>query len=394
MIRRFITFIITVAVIAALGWALWPKPVSVETAVIGRQAIDVTVDEEGKARIRDVYKVSAPISGELLRLNLHAGDKVVAGETVLASIKPAAPPLLDARARKLAETAIHAASAAVELAFAQLKQAEAQSGFMAGELSRAAELLHRGTIAQKVYDKAALDAAVAKAAVEQARANLEVQRSNLDSAQAALIEGIGAGHSAEDCCVDVKAPVSGEVLRVVTESEQVVAAGSPLIELGNPEDLEVVADLLSRDAVGIARGARATVDGWGGPALAAEVREIDPAAVTKVSALGIEEQRVTAILKLLDPPQAWKRLGHDFRVSVHIVAWHADDLTAVPMGALFRRGGDWAVFKADGAVARLQVVEIGAQNAEVAEVKSGLKAGDTVILHPSDAVKDGVKIAH
>jgi HlyD family secretion protein len=392
MIRRLITLIAILAVIAALAWALWPKPVAVETAVIGRQTVEVTVEDEGKSQIREIYAVSAPIAGELLRLNLHPGDRVVAGETIVASIRPAAPPLLDARARKIAETAIQAASAAVDLAYAQIKEAEAQLAYVQSELARAKGLFEKNAISQQAYDKALLDVAVASADVERAKANLQVQRRNLDSAQAALIEGIGAGGPTA-CCVDVKAPISGEVLRVLIENAEVVQAGTPLIELGDRTDLEVEVDLLSRDAVGLRPGAAATIEGWGGPPIKAEVTRIDPAAVTKVSALGIEEQRVTTKLKLLDPPETWQRLGNDFRVMVRIVAWRGENLTAVPMGALFRRGADWAVFKARDHAAHLQVVELGARNADLAEVTKGLAAGDVVILHPSDAVQDGVRIA-
>jgi HlyD family secretion protein len=394
MIRRLLLSAVTLALIAALAWALWPKPVAVETAVIATQAIDVTVEEEGKSRIRDIYTVSAPIGGELLRVALHAGDKVVAGETVVASIRPPAPTLLDARSRRVAEANIQAAASAVELAYAQLKQAEAQAEFLDSGLKRATELLHKGTISQQAFDKAKLDAAVGRADVERAKANLEVQRRALDSAQAALIEGTGAGGDAVNCCVDVKAPVSGEVLRVVTESAQVVAAGTPLVELGNRGDLEVVVDLLSRDAVGLAPGAPAVIDGWGGPPLTAEVKEIDPAAVTKVSALGIEEQRVSTVLRLLAPAEQWQRLGHDFRVTVHITQWHGDNLTAVPLGALFRLGEDWAVFKVDGDRARRQIVTLGKRTNEAAEVSSGLAPGDRVILHPSDAVQDNTKVIY
>jgi HlyD family secretion protein len=394
MIRRLAALFLAVAAFAALTWALWPKPVAVETARIGQQSIEVLVEEEGKSRIRDIYTVSAPIGGELKRIELEAGAKVVAGETVVAAIRPAAPPLLDARARKLAESAIKAASASVELAFAQLKQAEAQADFMQGELDRARDLLHKGTIAQRAYDKAALDAAVAQAEVARARANLTVQRQQLDSAQAALIEGIGIGGEDANCCVNVKAPVSGEVLRVVTQSAQVVQAGTPLIELGNSDDLEIVVDLLSRDAVGLAPGAQAAIDGWGGPAIAATVSQIDPAAVTKVSALGIEEQRVTTILKLQGSRADWQRLGHDFRVVAHIVAWRGENLTAVPLGALFRRGEAWAVYTAENGQAHERLIEIGARNNSLAEVKSGLGTGELVILHPSDAVQDGTKISY
>lgn len=392
MLRRLITVAAVAAVVAALAWALWPKPITVETAAIGRQTIEVHVEEEGKSRIREIYTVSAPISGELLRLSLRAGDAVVARQTVIASIKPPSPPLLDARARKMAETAAEAARAAVELAGAQLAQAQAQLVFVVDDLNRATALDRKGTISKKAYEQAVLAAAVAKTDVARARANLLVQERNLENAQAALIEGERGG--GDNCCVEVRAPINGRVLRVLTESEQVVQAGTPLAELGDPADMEVEVDLLSRDAVGIGPGAEATVEGWGGPPIRAVVDRIDPAAVTKVSALGIEEQRVATVLKLTDPPQSWARLGHDFRVTARILTWRGDNLVAVPMGALFRRGADWAVFTAKDGAARLQVVELGARNSDVAEVKAGLAEGELVVLHPSDEVQDGGKISY
>lgn len=391
MLRRILTVVIAAAVIAALAWALWPQPVAVEVAAIGRQTITVHVTEEGKSQIREVYQVSAPIAGEVLRLNLHAGDEVVADQTVVASIKPPPPALLDARARRMAESAIEAAKAAVDLAQAQLSQAEAQLVFAIDEYNRAKLLDRKGTISKRVYEQAILAAAVAKTEVARTRANLLVQKRNLESAEAALIEDGGRGGA---CCVEVRAPVSGRVLKVLAESERVVQAGTPLIELGNPADLEIVVDLLSRDAVGLAPGAAAAIEGWGGPPLRARLLRIDPAAVTKLSALGIEEQRVTAVLELADPPELRAGLGHGFRVEVRIETMTVANAVAVPMGALFRKGEDWAVFKSQGGVAHFAVVELGARNGDVAEVLTGLAEGDVVILHPSDQVAEGVAISH
>ncbi len=336
--------------------------------------------------------MSAPTAGELLRLNLHAGDEVVARQTVIASIKPPPPALLDARARRMAEAAVEAARAAVDLAQAQLAQAQAQLVFAVDELNRATLLDRKGTISKRVYEQAVLAAAIAKTDVARAQANLLVQQRNLESAQAVLTEG--AGNGGNTCCVDVRAPINGRVLKVLVESERVVNAGTPLIELGDPSDLEIVVDLLSQDAVGIKPGATATIESWGGPVLPAEVVRIDPAAITKVSALGIDEQRVSTVLKLTGQSELNTRLGHDFRVEVRIETMKVDNAVAVPMGALFRKGQDWAVFKSVDGVARYAAVELGARNAEVAEVKSGLAEGDVVILHPSDEVAEGVTISH
>jgi len=388
MLRRIIFTMIALLALAGTAWALWPKPLTVETAVIDRRTIDVSVEDEGKSRVREVFTVSAPITGRLMRLTLHPGDNVVASETVIASIRPTEPVLLDARTRLVAEATQQAAAAQVDLAASQLREAEAQLPFLKTQLDRANALIERGTISEQAYQKAELDVTVAQTQIDSAQANLIARQNELKSASAALSEGTVDADPAH-CCVEVRAPVSGRVLNVTTESEQVVQAGTPLLDIGDPEDLEVVVNLLSRDAVQINKGAMAMIDGWGGPPLRAEVASIEPAAVTKVSALGIEEQRVTAVLRLLDPLDTRQRLGHGFRVVAHISVWRGDNLVAVPVGALFRQGTSWAVFTDTNGAAHLQPIELGQRNADFAEVTSGLQPGAVVILHPSDQLTDG-----
>lgn len=390
MLRRLLTILVLIAAAGALAWALWPQPVAVEVAPITRQDIAITIEEEGKSRIREVFTVSAPIAGQMQRVNLNAGDAVIKGETVVATIQPAGPGLLDARARRVAEAAVEAARAAVDLAAAEVRQAEAQRAFAQEELARATTLVRRGTIPTRAHDKAKLDVETAEAALESAKASLRVRQRELERAEAALIEGSGGGSGT--CCVDVRAPVSGRVLKVLTQSEQVVQAGTPLVEIGDPADIEIVTDLLSRDAVRIRPGAEAVIDGWGGPPLAAKVTRIDPSAFTRVSALGIEEQRVSTILTLEGDPAQWASLGHGFRVVVHIALQRVDGAVAVPIGALFRKGAEWAVYAMTDGRARLRTVQIGARNSEHAEVLAGLAEGDLVILHPSDLVVDGIAV--
>ena len=386
MLRRLITILIIAEIAAALAWAFWPRPVAVETAAIQRRDIQVTVEEEGKSRIREVFTVSAPINGQAERIGLHAGDSVVKGETVVAAMRPVAPGLLDARRKRVAEAAVASARAGVDLAAAEVKQAEAQLAFLRTELSRAERLSARGAISEKAYDKARLDVDTAAATLDSANAALSVRRRELERAEAALIE---TGASEGPCCTEIKAPVTGRILRVLTESEQVVQAGTPLMEIGDPADIEIVADVLSRDAVEIRPGAAAVIDNWGGPPLAATVRRVEPSAVTKVSALGIEEQRVPVILDLAEPPDA---LGDGFRVLARITVWQGRNLVAVPVAALFRQGGDWAVYAAVNGRAALRPVSLGRRNGDFAEVTGGLAEGDTVILHPSDQMADGVAV--
>lgn len=389
MLRRLITLAILLAVSAGLAWAFWPRALPVESAVITARDIAVTVEEEGKSRIRDVFSVSAPISGQVLRIDLHPGDAVVKDETVLISIRPAAPGLLDARLKRVAEAASASARASVGLAEAEVKQAEAQLTFLRTELERAERLSRQGTISERALDKARLDVATAAAALDSARASLNVRQKELDRAEAALIE---TGTSEGPCCTEVRAPVTGRILRVLAESEHVVQAGTPLMEVGDPGDIEIVADILSRDAVEIKPGAPAVIDNWGGPPLAARVRRVEPSAVTKVSALGIEEQRVPVILDLAGE-QDRGALGDGFRVVARITVWEGKNLVAVPIAALFRQGGDWAVYKVVNGRAELSLLQLGRRNAAYAEVTSGLAAGDTVILHPSDQLAAGVAVA-
>ncbi len=283
-----------------------------------------------------------------------------------------------------------------------MQQAQTQANFLLGELNRATQLAQTDAISEQTLEKAKLDLAVAQSGVTSARANLVVRQGELSNAQAAMTGGEddqtaaasadGTPTQVRPCCVDVQAPVSGNVLRLVAQSEQVVQAGTPLVDVGDPANLELAVDLLSADAVRVTAGALATIDGWGGPVLHAKVTSIEPAAVTKVSALGIEEQRVNVVLSLLDPPELRQRLGHGFRIVAHIVVWKGDNILAVPVGALFRRGNSWAAFVVKDDTAHLQLIELGQRNADYAEVTSGLEAGAQVILHPSDQVAEGSKV--
>jgi HlyD family secretion protein len=353
--------------------------------------LEIVVEEEGEARIREVFTVSATITGKLQRISLHAGDSVTEGETVVASIGPAAPVLLDSRARAVAEAAAAAAQAATDLARAQLAQAEATHEFMASEANRAIALYEKDAISQLGHDIAIREQKTAQAAVSSAIANLAVREKELESALAVL--GPDTNGGAGRCCMDILAPASGRVLRVLTESEQVVQPGTPLLEIGDPGNMEIVVELLSRDAVRVETGAAATVVGWGGDPIAAVVERVEPSAVTKVSALGIDEQRVKVILALTGPEAQWSELGHGFRVITGITLWQKDDILTIPVGALFRDGPDWATYVVQDGRARVRQVALGERNDRLAQVVDGLQPGDTVILHPSDLVADGVSVA-
>lgn len=388
--RRLISAAVAIAVIGFLVWAFLPRPVAVELAGIAPRTLEVAIEEEGEARIREVFTVSATMAGKLQRIALHAGDKVTEGETVVAAIGPAAPVLLDSRSRAVAEATAAAAQAAMDLARAQLAQAVATFEFMTGEANRATALYEKGAVSQRAYDNAVRERKTAQAAVSSALANLAVRERELESALAVLRPDRNG--KAAKCCVKIVAPISGRVLRVLTESEQVVQPGTPILEIGDPGNLEIVVDLLSRDAVRVKEGTGASVTGWGGAPIPAKVERVEPSAVTKVSALGIDEQRVKVILSLSAPPEEWRALGHGFRVIARIVLWRGEGVLTIPVGALFRDGPDWATYVVRDGRAALQRIKLGERNEEFAQVLDGLAAGNEVILHPSDLVAEGTAV--
>jgi HlyD family secretion protein len=393
--RRIIWYVFLAAVLAAiLVYAFRPQPVPVDLAVIERGELTVTIDGDGQTRVREAYVVSAPLSGRVLRIERHVGDEVVANETLLATIEPGDPTFLDRRAQAQAQAAAKAAEAGFALAEAERARALAELDFARSELKRAEQLAMRGIVSERDLDRAKLQVRTANATVATTKANIEMRRFELETAQAALIQpgedaGQGEGHS---CCVEVYSPVDGRILRVIHESEGVVAAGTWLVELGDPADLEVVVDLLSGDAVRVREGAEVTIEDWGGVTLTGRVRRVEPYAFTKISALGIEEQRVNVIVDFTGPANEWLGLGHGYRVDAHILDWRGEDVLKLPLGALFRDGESWAVFVAEDGVAQLRHIEIDHGNGREAEVLGGLEAGATVILHPGDRISDGVRI--
>ena len=388
MPRYLLPALATLALLAALTWAFLPRPLAVETATVEPRPLTVELVEDGEARIREVFTLSAPIAGQLQRIALHAGDAVTEGQTV-ARIGPAPPALLDARSRAVAEAAVAAAEAAVDLAAAQVTQAQAALDYAQTEADRSRALFDRAALSRRLLDNANLAQLTAGAALQSARASLAVRQQELQSARAVL----GTGPTATDDCCDIPTPVAGRILRVLTEDEQVVQAGTPILDIGDPARLEVVVNLLSRDAVRVAEGAPATIRGWGGADIPARVERIEPAAVTEISALGIEEQRVETILTLTGDPAAWRGLGHGFRVIAGITVWQGQDVLSVPVPALFRDGSDWAVYTLRNGRARLQRIALGERNDAFAQVLDGLAAGDRVLLHPGDAIADGTRVS-
>ena len=391
--KRIVLAAFVAAIAAGFVYVLLPDPVPVDIGRVDRGPMLVSVDEEGETRIKEIYTVSAPVAGRLLRLPVHVGDNVLKDATPVASILPVSPSFLDQRTRSELSAAAAATEAGVGLAEAERARMQAEVRFAESSLERAEKLAKSATISQTALEKAVLDYDTTQAALKQAEANLELRRHELESARARLIEPDALpDYDNPSCCIVLYAPVDGRVLKTVQESEAVIAAGTPIVEIGDPANLEIVVDLLSSDAVRIKTGAAARIEGWGGSPLSAKVRLIDPAGFTKVSASGSEEQRVTTVLDLLDPASQWRALGHDFGVFVRIEEWADEAALRVPLSALFRAGGDWAVFRLTDGKATLTIVELGHRNDEFAEVRGGLDESEPIILYPSDQVSDGVAV--
>jgi HlyD family secretion protein len=390
-------------VVAGIFWLAWPAPVGVDLATVTSGPMEVTVDDEGKTRVRHIYTVSAPIAGKVLRISQpvgdhgvshHVGDLVTADQTVVAIMQPMTPGFIDTRSREELEAAVASADAAVKQAEADIRRLQAALDFSRTELQRAQALARTQTISAQAFDKAKFDVETNAAALISAKAQLEVRQFARTSLAARLIDPTSiAAPTNPACCVQLRAPVTGRILKIIQDSEAVVQAATPLVDIGDPLDLEVVADLLSTDAVQIKVGAPVRIDGWGGPPLQGRVVRVDPAGFVKVSALGIEEQRVRTTIDFVDPPETWSRLGHDYRVIVHVTVWSGEDILTVPVGALFRQGENWAIFSLRDGRAKATVVMIGHRNGRMAEVLSGLSVGDRVVLHPSDRIKNGVAVS-
>ena len=382
------------ALAGALAWLFRPQPVSVDLATVVRGPLQVSVSDDGETRVRDMFVVSAPLAGHMRRIELEAGDSVAAGETIVARIEPSDPSFLDRRSEAEVRAGIRASEAARVHAAAELRRAQAERDFAVTELKRYEGLAASRTISQNDLESARRRARTAEAAVDEAVAGLRVSESELEQAKARLMAPGRNGDRSADCdCVTVKSPVSGRVLQVLAESEGIVASGAPLVEIGDPGKLEIVTDLLSTDAVKVRTGQRALIEGWGGDhALEGVVRRVEPYGFTKISALGVEEQRVKVVIDLAEPAERWRHLGHGYRVEPRIVLWESKDVLKVPLSSMFRQGGEWAVFVSRDGRARLQTVTIGNMNGIDAEVLKGVAAGDAVVVHPSDRVSDGARI--
>ena len=388
---RVLLVIGAAAAAGAIAWSLIPRPIPVETAKVTTGRFVATVDEDGKTRVRERYVVVSPLAGRSTRIRLKVGDAVTSDD-IITSILPTPAPLLDPRSRREAEERLGQAEANRERARAMLERARAQAVQAKTDLDRTRTLVERGAATTQALERAELAMRVADRDLRAAEFLDHATEHEVDQAKA-LLARYDQGGQALDERWNVTAPVAGAILKVLQESETIVTPGMPLVEIGDPRDLEVVVDVLSTDAVEIQSGAEVTIERWGGPGiLAGRVRRVEPTAFTKISTLGVEEQRVNVLIDVVSSPDAWSGLGDGYRVEARITVFSRDDATIVPTGALFRIGTQWHVFVVNNGRAERRPIEVLRRSGRVAAITSGLSAGETVIVYPSDRLAPNARV--
>lgn len=389
-IRRVLIALAVLAVVGLIVVAWIPNPVEVEVAEVSRGPLVVTVNEDGRTRVKDRYTVSSPITGNLARLDLEAGD-AIEQEQLLARLVPLPPPLLDSRTRAEAKARVDSAMAARRQAQAAVNRARYQRDFAKQESERALAVVQQGGLARSDADRAVSTYHGSEEDLSSANFGARVAEHQLKLAQSALMQLSGKGEDGEQ--LEILSPVAGQVLKIFQESEGVVQGGTPILELGDPAALEVVVDVLSQDATRIPAGATASIERWGGKnPLRGHVRVVEPSAFTKLSALGVEEQRVNVIINMDDKRELWSSLGDGYRVEARISVWEGKDVLRVPASAVFRSEEAWATFVVEEGTAVVRTVKLGETNGLETEVLSGLEEGEAVIAYPSDSVRDGVSV--
>jgi HlyD family secretion protein len=391
-LRRLLAALAVLALAALVVWVMRPSPIPADVVAVRRGPMQVTLEEEGETRVRDRYVVSAPLAGRVLRIELEPGDPVVANRTALATFQPMAPGLLDVRTRAELQARVAAAEAALNGARAQEQRLRAELAQAERDLARARELVQAGALAAERVEAAELAVTTLQNAVAAGRASVRSAEADLRLARASLMAPASANGTTDNTIV-LRSPVDGVVLRRLRESEAVVPQGEPLLEVGDTTNIEIVADFLSTDAVRIRAGQRVRVERWGGSdALEGRVRLVEPSGFTKISALGVEEQRVNVIVAFDNPRDAFARLGDRYRVEVAVVVWEEADVLAVPISSLVRDGNGWAIFVVEDRRAVRRAVEIGQRSDAEAQVLAGVSTGAKVISFPGDDIADGVLI--
>jgi HlyD family secretion protein len=380
--RKLMTGGGAIVVVALLVLAMMPDPVPVDTVTVTRGELVVTVDEKGQTRVRERYAIAAPMTGDLGRIELREGDVVTEGQVVATLV----PPPLDARQREEVRTAVDAARASLQEAEAQAGRASADAELAGRELERVRSLSLSGIASKEILDQAQTAARAAARELEAARFRVRAARSRLESAKAGLL-AIGGGAGGK---IDLRSPVDGQVLGISQRSARVVRAGEEVLTVGDPSGIELMIEVLSSDAVRIEPGDRILIEDWGGDEpLEGVVRLVEPSGFTKISALGIEEQRVRVIGDFVEGAPS---LGDAYRIEARIVVWTGESVLRVPVSSLFRSDGGWAVFAVESGRAVKKMVTIGHRSPLEAEVLSGLEEGSAVVLHPSNRIDDGVRV--
>ncbi len=384
---------VALGLLALLIWAFVPAPVEVDVAPVQRGLLRVTVDEEGKTRIRERYVITAPLAGQLQRMTLDPGDPVIAGQTVLAKIVPNDPALLDPRARAEAEARVDAAAARLKQVEPEVAKAQAELEIAQSDYKRFLEMEHTGGASRKEIDDAMLLARARTEALRSINIARDIARYELQVAQATLQRSFQSTTAPSDSHIELIAPVSGKVLRIIRESSMPVTAGTEIIEIGDPQNLEVDMEVLSTEAVQVEPGDRVLFVRWGGnEALEGVVRLVEPQAFTKISALGVEEQRVHIISDITSAAEDYRSLGDAFRVDGRIIVWEDSDALIVPTSAMFRNEDQWRVFAVEDDRAQARDITVGRTTGLAAQVLDGVKETEIVIVHPSDRVTPGVRV--
>lgn len=389
--RTFLLAAAAIAVALALLWAFMPRPFPVEVVEVQRNHFEQTVDDDGRTRVRDRYIVSAPMPGRMERVELEPGDEVKRGQ-VVAVLHPLVPPLLDARTEGELRERVGAAEAILARASTAVERARAALANSKVDLARTQALAARAFVSKAQVERDELAVTLNAREVEALQFERHAAEHQLELARAALSRSRIGWNTGRGERLEIRSPVDGTVFRVLQKNEATVAPGAGLLELGDARALEVVVDLLSSDAVQVPLGAHVHLQHFGGGTLEGRVRRIEPSAFTKVSALGVEEQRVNIIIDLISPAALWQSLGDGYRVDARVVVFRAENVLTVPLGSMFRDGNNWAVFVVRGSIARRQMIEVSRRGATEALVSRGLEPGDRVILYPAERLRDGLRV--
>lgn len=398
-IKFGLKIVLAIVAIGLLSFAFMPEPVKVDMVMVEKGDLLITMEGEGKTRIHDIYVVSTPVDGRVTRIESEPGDIVTAGKTIIANMYPANPQFLDKRSETQAKADVEGARAALALANARVKQVKAQLEFDLSDFKRTQELYKKKSVSQAGLERAELGLKTLRAELETVQSNQRVMVSRLEAAKVRLLQPeageLASGQSEDHCQICIHSPVDGRVLRILHKSESIVPVGTALVEIGDPSNLEVNIEMLSTNAVRVKVGDEALIKRWGGSEdIGARVRVIEPSGFTKISALGVEEQRVNVILSFTDPIEKWQALGDAFRVEAAIIIDRADDVVKIPLSALFRYNEIWSVFKVVDGTVVLQTVEVARRNDRFAEIKIGLEVGEQIITHPGNSVEEGISVVN